>query len=115
MVEAMKKWKIDRIIGIATLITSLAALVLVLKKPAPVAKPQTPAQAAANAQSFQEKIAQLETAAPQAQLNTLSQSSEPQQPVIPQETPSAQAQVHLTSDEVTAALAQAAGALPAAA
>ena len=41
----MKKWKIDRIISVATLVTSLIALFLVLKKPAPVAQPQ-PAAAA---------------------------------------------------------------------
>ena len=52
----MKKWKLDRIISLATLGTSLVALVLVLKRPAPVAAPQTPAQVTANAQSFQEKI-----------------------------------------------------------
>ena len=55
----MKKWKLDRIISVATLITSLIALFLVLKKPAPVSQPQPPAAAAANAQSFQEKVQQL--------------------------------------------------------
>ena len=35
----MKKWKIDRIISVATLVTSIMALFLVLKKPAPVAQP----------------------------------------------------------------------------
>jgi len=34
----MKKWKIDRIISVATLVTSVIALFLVLKKPAPVAE-----------------------------------------------------------------------------
>ena len=57
----MKKWKLDRIISLATLGTSLVALVLVLKRPAPVAAPQTSAQVTANAQSFQEKISQLES------------------------------------------------------
>ena len=33
----MKKWHLDRIISIATLLTSVIALYLVLKKPAPVA------------------------------------------------------------------------------
>ena len=36
----MKKFKLDRIISIATLVASLVAIVLVLKKPAPVAHPQ---------------------------------------------------------------------------
>ena len=63
----MKKWKLDRIISVATLVTSVVALVLVLKRPAPVVTQQTPAQAAANAQSFQEKIAQLDQPPPSAQ------------------------------------------------
>src|SRR6476661_1574789 len=56
----VKKWKIDRIISVATLVTSLIALFLVLKKPAPVAQAQPAAAAVANAQSFQEKVQQLD-------------------------------------------------------
>lgn len=89
----MKKWKLDRIISIATLVTSLVAIYLVAKKPQPVATPQTPAAAVANAQSFQEKLQQLE------------------QPKEPGTEPS---EVRITSNEVSAALAQAAGAIPAA-
>jgi hypothetical protein len=111
----MKKWKIDRIIGIATLITSLAALVLVLKRPTPVGKPQTPAQAVANAQSFQEKLAQLEQAPQQSsQPSETAQAPELQQSPSPQAAPAQPLQVHINSDEVSAALAQAAGMLPAA-
>lgn len=87
----MKKWKIDRIISVATLVTSLMALFLVLKKPAPVAPPQPAAAAVANAQSFQQKV------------QLLAQRAEPGQPP---------AEVHLSSDEVGAALAQAAGEVP---
>jgi len=90
----MKKWKLDRIISAATLVTSLMALFLVLKKPTPVAQPQPAAAAAANAQSFQEKVQQLD------------QPKEPGQPP---------AEVRLNSDEVSAALAQAAGQIPLAA
>ena len=100
--------KLDRIISLATLGTSLVALVLVLRRPAPVAAPQTPAQAAANAQSFQEKLSQLEapvrTETPQA----------PATATASVQTQSPSSQVRITSDEVTAAIAQAAGALPAA-
>ena len=85
--------KIDRIISIATLGASVIALVLVLKRPQPVATPQPPAVTAANAQSFQEKVQQLDQ---------------------PRDAGQPPAEVHLTSDEVSAALAQAAGALPAA-
>jgi hypothetical protein len=85
------KWKLDRIISVATLVTSVAALYLVLKKPAPVAPPQSPAAAAANVESVEKKLEQLE------------------QPKEPGQAP---AQVHFNSDEITAALAQAAAALP---
>jgi hypothetical protein len=87
----MKKWKLDRIISVATLVTSLMALFLVLKRPAPVAQPQLAATAAVNVQSFQEKVQQLDR---------------PKQPGQPP------AEVRLSSDEVGAALAQAAGQLP---
>src|SRR5580765_7884364 len=109
----MKKWKLDRIISLATLVTSLVALVLVLKRPAPVAAPQTPAQVTANAQSFQEKISQLESPS----------APRPQNAQVPVDVGSssvvsgngsAAPQVRITSDEVTAAITQAAGALPAA-
>jgi hypothetical protein len=84
--------KIRRIISIATLGASVIAVVLVLKRPQPVATPQPPAVTAANAQSFQEKLQQLDQ---------------------PREAGTPPAEVHLTSDEVSAALAQAVGALPA--
>lgn len=86
----MKKWKLDRIISIATLVTSLVALILVLKRPAPVAAPQPVATAATSAQSFQTKLDQLE------------QPKDPSQPPT---------EVRMTADEVRAAIAQAAGAL----
>jgi hypothetical protein len=85
------QWKIDRIISATTLACSVAALVLVLKKPQPVATPQLPAAAAANAQSMENKLEQLE------------------RPKNPGEPP---AQVRFSSDEIAAALAQAAAALP---
>jgi len=71
-------------------LSSIIAIVLVLKKPAPVAPPRPSANAAANAQSFESKVEQLE------------QPKEPGQPP---------AEVHVTSDEIEAAIAQAAGAL----
>jgi hypothetical protein len=84
------KLKFDRIISVATLTASVAALVLVLKKPQPVAPPMPPAAVAANAQSFESKIEQLEQAKAQGQPGT---------------------EVRLTSQEVSAAIAQASGAL----
>jgi len=86
------KWKLDRIISVATLVASVVAIVLVLKKPQPVAPVQSPAAAAANVQSLENKLEQLEQ---------------------PKEAGQAPAQVHFSADEITAALAQAAAALPA--
>ena len=86
------KWKLDRIISITTLAASLIAIILVLKKPQPVAPAQSPAAAAANMQSLENKLEQLEQH---------------------KNTGDAPAQVRFSSDEITAALAQAAAALPA--
>ena len=88
------KWKLDRIISVATLAASLIAIFLVLKKPQPVAPAQSPAAAAANVQSLENKLEQLD------------------QPKNPGQPP---AQVHFSSDEITAALAQAAAMIPASA
>ena len=90
----LKKWKIDRIISILTLVTSVIAVYLVIKKPQPVAQPQTAAMAVQNAKSFEEKLEQLEK---------------------PKESDAQPAEVRITSNEVSAILAQSAGALPAAA
>jgi len=90
----LKKSKSDRIISILTLVSSVVAIYLVIKRPQPVAQPQSPAMAAANARSFEQKLEQLE------------------QPKDPEAQP---AEVHITSNEVSAVLAQSAGAIPAAA
>jgi hypothetical protein len=66
----------------------------VLRRPSPVTAPVAPATAAANAQSFQEKLNQLEKPNPAGQ---------------------GASEVRMNSAEVNAALAQAAGLLPAAA
>jgi hypothetical protein len=84
------KIKLDRIISIATLTASVAALVLVLKRPQPVAPVLAAPAVAANAQSFQNKIEQLEQARAQGQSG---------------------AEVRLNAQEVAAAIAQASGAL----
>ncbi len=85
------KMKLDRIISIATLGSSLLALWLVLKKPQPVAPPQTPAAIAAHTESLESKLQEF---------NQPKQAGQP--PV----------EVRFTSEEVGAALAQAAGAVP---
>ena len=86
--------KLQRIISFATLAISIFTLVLVLRRPAPVAPALAPAAAAANAQSFQEKVNRLA------------------EPRVPGE---GESEVRMNSGEVSAALAQAAGLLPSAA
>jgi hypothetical protein len=86
--------KLRRIISFATLAISILTLALVLRRPAPVATPAAPAAAAADAQSFQEKVAQLA------------------QPRTPGE---GESEIRMTSGELSAALAQAAGLQPSAA
>jgi|SRR5579862_1019339 len=124
------KIKIDRIISIATLGASVVAIFLVLKKPAPVAHPQSPAAIAANAQSFDQKMETLEQASQQApalqSYGTRNQSAQPgssepgyannpaadpvpaAMPVDVQSRP--KTEVRINSDEVGAVLAQALGA-----
>ena len=86
--------KLQHIISFTTLGISILTLILVLKRPAPVAPPAAPAVAAANAQSFQEKVNQL------AQPKTPGQR---------------ETEVRMSSAELSGALAEAAGQLPAAA
>jgi hypothetical protein len=104
------KFKLDRIISIATLLASVAAIFLVLKKPAPVAAPQAPAAIAANAQSFDQKISQLEQASQQSQAGAYSQPYQSQSIQVDKASATnPKAQVHINSDEVGAALAEALG------
>src|SRR5580700_7231742 len=72
---AMKKLKLDRIISIATLVASLIAIILVLKKPAPVAQSQAPAAIAEHAQAFDQKMAEFQQATQQSPASTSSDSS----------------------------------------
>jgi hypothetical protein len=81
----------SRILSAVSLLIAVVALFLALKKPQPVAPPQPPAAVAANAQSFQAKIEQLEHSQAQGQTGS---------------------EVRLTADEISAAIAQAAGTGP---
>jgi hypothetical protein len=85
--------KVQSIISYATLAISILTLALVLKRPAPFASPLAPAAAAANAQSFQDKVNQLS------------------QPKAPGE---GESEIRMNSAELSAAIEQAAGLLPAA-
>jgi hypothetical protein len=106
----MKKFHLDRIISIATLLASLIAIVLVLKKPAPVAQPQAPAAIAEHAQSFDQKMTEFQQAVQQssAQSNN-SSSSAPAQLTAISGSDNPKPEVHITSDEVSAVLAQSLG------
>ena len=84
--------KVQRIISFATLAISILTLVLVLKRPAPLAPAASPAAAAANAHSFQEKV------------NRLAETR-----VAGEE----ESEVRMNSGELSAALAEASGLLPA--
>jgi hypothetical protein len=92
MVVAEVLLKLQHIISYVTLAISILTLVLVLRRPTPVAAPVAPAAAAANAQSLQDKLNRLEQ---------------------PKPTGEGESEVRMNSGEVNAALAQAAGSLSA--
>jgi hypothetical protein len=102
------KVKIDRIISIATLIASLVAIVLVLKRPAPVAQKQTPQAIEEHARSFDEKMTQFNDATAQSQ--PISREGGESVRTNPTSASSGgKAEAHINSDEVNAVLAQALG------
>jgi hypothetical protein len=106
------KLRLDRIISIATLFAALVAIVLVLKRPAPVAQPQTPAAAAAPTQSFGQKMEQIEQAVQQAPpASSGNYSTAPSQnQQTSASSPQPKGEAHSNSDGISALLAQAAGA-----
>ncbi|SRR6266487_5935126 len=87
------KITVKRVFMAATLVCGAVTFYQVMSKPQPVATPQSIETAQANAQSFDQKIEQLET--------SRTQGGSP-------------AEVHFTSEEVSAELAQAMGAVPSA-
>ena len=91
VVPPRRELPVRRLISIATVLILVGVLVLVLHTPRPVAPPRTHEALKAGAQSLQTKVAQL------ANPGADGQSPDP---------------VHLTSDELAAAIALAAGRLP---
>jgi hypothetical protein len=91
----------------------LLAIFLVLKKPAPVAQPQGSAAIAANAQSFDQKISQLEKSSQQSQASSRDYSptsqSQPSQQTTASGPQTPKAEVHISSDEIGAVIAQSLG------
>jgi len=113
------KFKLDRVISVATLTASVIAIFLVLRKPAPVAPTQAPAAVAAHAQSFDQKVSQFEQAAQQSAGNggpdaTPSQSGSAASSFSVSSSAggasASKAELHLNSDEIGAALTEALGA-----
>ncbi len=103
----MKKFKIDRIISIATLVASLVAIVLVLKKPAPVSHPQAPAAIAEHAQAFDQKMAEFERVSQQTPVSDATTPASVDSTQTASSSP--KAEVRLNSDEIGAVLAQSLG------
>jgi hypothetical protein len=101
------KLKVDRIISILTLLASLVAIVLVLKRPAPVAQPQTAAAIAEHAQSFDQKMADFQQATG-TQTNSAPVATKPDA-AIDTGSQTSKAEVHINSDEISAVLAQSLG------
>ena len=100
------KFKLDRIISIATLVASLVAIILVLKKPAPVAHSQPAAAVEEHAQAFDQKMAEFQQASQPTSSGSLyaSRSDAGQTAsTVPK------AEVHINSDEISAVLAQSLG------
>jgi hypothetical protein len=81
-----------RIFTAITLVLGFVTVYQVMSKPQPVADPKSPEIARANAQSFDQKLAQI---------------------AAPRTTGSDPAEVHFSSDEVSAELSQSMGAAPA--
>lgn len=86
------KITVKRVFTAVTLVAGVITIYQVMSKPTPVAAPQSLQAAQANAQSFDQKIAQLEAAKTEG---------------------GAPEEVHFTSEEVSAELAQSMGAVPA--
>lgn len=109
------KIKIDRIISIATLIASLVAIVLVLKRPAPVAQRQAPAAIEEHARSFDQKMAEFdqETRPAPAQNSSepgmASATEAPNGDTSAAAPPASKPEVHINSNEISAVLAQSLG------
>ena len=103
----MKKFKLDRIISIATLVASLIAIILVLKKPAPVAQSQPPAAIAEHAQTFDQKMADFQQASQQAPVRLAPEPTTSDAGTNAASSP--KAEVHIDSDEINAVIAQSLG------
>jgi hypothetical protein len=117
------KFKVDRIISVATLFASLIAIVLVLKRPAPMAEHQASAPVAVSTQSSDPRLTQVEPASQPSQgsqqappVNVVTVAGSPtagsatQQPAPTAAAQGAKAEARGRSDEISAVLSQTLGA-----
>ena len=110
------KFKLDRIISVATLVASLVAIILVLKRPATVPQPQAPAAIASHPEPVTQQAAQSGQAVqlPPPSTSSANPKPDPGQP-SPQaaaptsQAPKAEAQANINSDAISAMLAQSLG------
>ena len=108
--------KLDRIISIATLLAALTAIILVLKRPAPVATPQAPAvaqQTQSTAQPGPSPQSQQSTpfSGPTTVGTTTSETASPMSPTnshpsAPSSQASAKSDAGVNSDQVSSAIAK---------
>lgn len=102
------KLELDRIISLATLVASLAAIVLVLKRPAPVAQPQSPTVIVERTASDQASAAAqpqgqpLPTTTPTSMGSPLSDIKTQAMPTAPSAVANAKSTPALGSDEMSA-------------
>lgn len=103
------KFKVDRIISVATLLASLIAIVLVLKRPAPVAPAQTPAVAVERPAAADQNPVPTERPQPANEVSAAAApatSSAPANPAPVSTAPPAKADAHVNSDAISGALAK---------
>src|SRR5579872_6634113 len=104
--------KVDRIISIATLVTALIAIILVLRRPAPIGAPQIPAAVAQQTQTADQPPAsstQQAQSAPfsgNATVTTPSAQNTVSQPAPPQSQTSGKPDAGVNSDQVSSAVAK---------
>src|SRR5579871_564034 len=110
------KTKLDRIISIATLVAALIAITLVLKRPAPVVPPQTPAAVAVQAPSAQSATSPVQDSQPYS--GSGSPVATPSPAAVPASQPTApatsnaraetnaKADPRINSDEISSAVAK---------
>jgi len=112
----LMKLKLDRIISITTLIAAVAAIALVLKRPAPVAQPQPQVVVVDRSQPSDQKPSPSEQQPPAPSNSTSpSQPAQPQAassqaPQAPAAAPAANSTPNVNSDAISAMLAKSLGA-----